>query len=625
MSVAEYAEKKAKEYGLSEVKLVKTPHEGIEWNVKRAELWLVEPTVEKWCDSEAVQLQLLDFSNSGDVTAELVDVGSGTQESDYKDKDVAGKLVFASGNPGAVMREACWKRGAAGIVVWPEGDRYAAHPEQIRWLSLPQKSEDGKPATFGFGLSYRQGLDLQRRLKAGKVKAHALVEVATGPGWLVMVEGKILGTNPELPCVVFTGHLQEERFSANDDSSGCANALEDARALALGIAEGKLPRPRRTMQFWWTTEIASENQLFADHPEVIPTILCDINQDMVGANQSQDTLRVQNVTRLPWSRSHLLEDVAEEVVNFLVDGNTSQLSGLQAGMPYYPFPVLSKLGTRHRYNARFVPYHANTDHQCFVAPPVGLPGITFTNWPDDYIHSTDDDLWNLDPTQLQRNALACATIGYAMARFGARDAEPLEMLVRSHIIRNLGSEGEVAGRLVREASPEERPAAVRDAIAHMGSAMARNELSLASVAEVTAAKPEAVAAAFRPAFKIPPDAILEVLGLGSNVRPAPPTETMKRLAALSPRRIGSVADYQKNRAKAKNPEGLHSLLAHEILCLADLAARRGLPMTGLELHEWVAAQARSAGPWYYGAVTPEQTLAFLESCEAAGLITNKRQ
>ena len=65
--------------------------------MKRAELWLVEPTVEKWCDSEAVQLQLLDFSNSGDVTAELVDVGSGTQESDYKDKDVAGKLVFASG------------------------------------------------------------------------------------------------------------------------------------------------------------------------------------------------------------------------------------------------------------------------------------------------------------------------------------------------------------------------------------------------------------------------------------------------------------------------------------------------------------------------------------------------
>ncbi|MBI5379927.1 MAG: right-handed parallel beta-helix repeat-containing protein, partial [Nitrospirae bacterium] len=33
--------------------------------------------------------------------------------------------------------------------------------------------------------------------------------------------------------------------------------------------------------------------------------------------------------------------------------------------------------------------------------PIGVPAITFTNWPDNYIHTSDDDLWNIDRTQLQ--------------------------------------------------------------------------------------------------------------------------------------------------------------------------------------------------------------------------------
>lgn len=627
LAVAKYTEAQAKLFGLENVQLIKTPHEGMEWTPKKGDLWVTyidkdgKETTEKLCDLGSVQLSLLDRSRGANVETEIVDVGAGAADADYEGKEVSGKIAFAWGAPAAVMKEAVWKRGAAGILVRPDPERGFAHPDQVRWMAIPEKSEDQKPSTFAFNLSHRQGVAFAQKLKTNKVKAKAVVEAEIGAGWIVMVEATIPGTDPALPSVVFTGHLQEERFSANDDGSGCANTLEVARVLAKGIAEGTLARPRRTLKFWWTTEIVSEDRLFADHPEVAAAIFCNINQDMVGANQSQDTLRVQNITKLPWSRAHVLEDVAEEIVNFIVTGNTSQLAGTQAGTPFYPFPVLSKLGSRHRYNARFVPYHANTDHQCFVAPPIGIPGITFTNWPDEYIHSTDDDLWNIDPTQLQRNALAAAAIGYTMARLDDTNTEMLTILVRAHAARRLGAEAEVAASLIREANANDRPAALRDALAHVRSGVARERMAIRSITETVGAAGEKKVEATVKTLLAHELGMQGMMGALAGGAPAAPTPAMEELLNLKPKRKGTVKDYQSNLSKAKVPAGLHRLLTHEILCLCDASARRSLQWTGLDIYQIVAAQARSAGRWYYGAISPEQALEYLKSCAEAGLIS----
>ena len=44
-------------------------------------------------------ITLAQDSESGSVTAELVDIGPGTAESDYAGKDIAGKLVLTSSQP----------------------------------------------------------------------------------------------------------------------------------------------------------------------------------------------------------------------------------------------------------------------------------------------------------------------------------------------------------------------------------------------------------------------------------------------------------------------------------------------------------------------------------------------
>ena len=139
------------------------------------------------------------------------------------------------------------------------------------------------------------------------------------------VEAVIRGSEIHDQDIVLTGHIQEERFSANDDGSGLANGLEIGRALKKAIDEGRLPRPRRDIRFWWCDEISGEEQFFAAFPDERKQILVNINQDMSGALQSAGS-RVQFVSREPWSRASFLGDVMESILVALVHGNTGYLA-----------------------------------------------------------------------------------------------------------------------------------------------------------------------------------------------------------------------------------------------------------------------------------------------------------
>ena len=80
------------------------------WDADFAELWELRQQGGAWTPAvrvaswEAMPVSLAEDSESGDVTADLVDVGDGTHESDYSGKDVRGKLVLVGAQPGAVQR-----------------------------------------------------------------------------------------------------------------------------------------------------------------------------------------------------------------------------------------------------------------------------------------------------------------------------------------------------------------------------------------------------------------------------------------------------------------------------------------------------------------------------------------
>jgi hypothetical protein len=72
-------------------------------------------------------------------------------------------------------------------------------------------------------------------------------------------------------------------------------------------------------------------------------------------------------------------------------------------------------------------------------------------------------------------------------------------------------------------------------------------------------------------------------------------------------------------AKAKPTEGLHAMMRFEAYNFAD--GRR----TAWEVYEAVAAEALSAGEWYYGQVRPADVLDALEKAAQAGAFTVRKR
>ena len=76
-------------------------------------------------------------SHSADVTAEMIYVGRGDKDSDYTGKDVAGKIVLASGAPNAVHNLAVRKYNTAGVASFNNAvGRPVDRPDEIAWNNL---------------------------------------------------------------------------------------------------------------------------------------------------------------------------------------------------------------------------------------------------------------------------------------------------------------------------------------------------------------------------------------------------------------------------------------------------------------------------------------------------------
>jgi hypothetical protein len=630
--VAEYYAAHAREAGLADVRVIRQAYAIPPWNARFADLWIEGAVPERVASTLQAQLHLADYSRAADVTAELVDVGGGSA-AELEAGDVAGKIVLTYGPLAAVMREAVGRRGALGVVWYPspffEGTGTVPpgfdRPDQLRWISVPHTAADWEP-TFAFGVSLRQGIELRNRVagSAEPVRVRAVVDASFGSQqgdepWQVMVEARIPGTEPGLAQdVMITAHIQEEQFSANDDASGSAAILEIARALNKLIAEGRIPRPRRDLRFWWVTEFSSQRQYFADHPDAHRRMWVNVNQDMVGADQSQDVGRKQNVTRLPASRFHFFNDVVETVVEHMVVGNTSELAQMQAGHALYPWPHLSKLGSRFRYNAEMIFYHRNTDHTAFNEAPIGVPGITFTNMPDRFIHSSDDDLWNIDPTQLGRSAAAAALIAYAMANAGP-DAAP------ALVAGTVGRGAERLGRNLRLglgwiATGEDPVRAYHHALDQVRYAAERERRAIRSLEEVGGGARIATRELLAELDRHEAQAVRSIdlayrQASGSARPPARPASAAEtELQRIRPALVGGPAEFLTGRGRVAGVPGLHPILSEEVISLVD--GRR----TGLDIYRTVAAQAREAGAHYYGTVTPEAVARYLSNVVEVGLI-----
>ena len=447
-AAAELVAERLRAYGLNDVAILQFPADGKilygtqrsrpAWDAEKGELEEVEDgkeVKEKIASYEAEPIVLTEDSESADITADLVEVGEGTKESDYAGKDVKGKIVLASAQPGAVQDLAVGKFGAVGIVSYAQNQKTAWWGEDenlIRWGHLETFSAN---KTFAFMVSLKTARSLRERLAKGeKITLHAVVKAGQHAGNYEVVTATIPGADAKLKEeeIAFSCHLDHQRPGANDNASGCATILEVARTLQKLISEGKLARPARTIRFIWPPEIegtmafltgsaVEERQPKAagktgeEHTasfwltsHIAPRIKAVIHMDMVGGGP--ETKAVFHVTRGPMSLPSFVHDVTWAFAEWV---NEESYKFAATGKAEYP--LVAPEGGKEPLRAEYSAYTTGSDHDVYQDSSFGIPAIYLNDWPDRYIHTNFDTAANIDTTKLKRAAFIGSASGYFLA------------------------------------------------------------------------------------------------------------------------------------------------------------------------------------------------------------------
>ena len=477
----EYVMGRVKAFGLADAHVETFPGDGQAWfgtlhgnrgwRVDGGGLDEVSPRPRRIISYDDVRLAVADNSESADVTAELVDVGSGAQVGDYEGKDVRGKLVLCDATPSACHRRAVAERGALGLVSYNSNQVSAwwrDDQDLIRWGHLDAR---GRANTFALMISVREARSLQRRLSAGeRITLHAVVRARNDDAMSYeTLVATIPGTDAAAGEVVFSCHLDHEKPGANDNASGCAANLEIARALETLITARRIPPPARTLRFIWPSEMTGTIAYLAKYPEIASRIRAAVHLDMVGGDPFI-TKSILHVTRSPWSIATVTDDVAEVFGRYVIDG--AFRAAADGDMTR---AVRSQSGSKDAFWADITPYESGSDHWIYQEGGFGIPTIYLRDHPDVYIHTTGDRADNIEPTKIKRSAFIAAASGYYLATMADRGASLIALSAANAHVR-LGEDGR---RAIAMASDGGR---VRDAVNIVGQAVLREQRRLRSIA-----------------------------------------------------------------------------------------------------------------------------------------------
>jgi hypothetical protein len=244
--------------GLEDVEIGNGPADGVTqsgfwtmplaWDIKVGTLEIVDPQVPAemrlLADYQRVPASIGMWSGptpAGGVTTEIV-LASGN----WKNLDLKGKLVL--GAPLGAKR-ALAKAGALGLI--SERTENRALLDERGWVN--SFGDNGWSFTKGsaplvcFSITPRQSDLLHELLNRGPVKVRANVDSRYYTGVYPYVTGVIRGTDgANAEEVLSLGHLFEQ--GANDNATGVSSIIGAAATLNRLIAEGKLPRPKRTVR-----------------------------------------------------------------------------------------------------------------------------------------------------------------------------------------------------------------------------------------------------------------------------------------------------------------------------------------------------------------------------------------
>jgi aminopeptidase YwaD len=490
--------RKLKSYGLAGVEVVTYPG-GPAWRAVKGELWETKPGRRKIASIHDMLPMLASGSGAADATGELVWAGRGTAK-EILDAKVEGKIVVTEGGLMPAYGAAV-QQGALGVIAISMSRPYF-DPIQMPWGGIAQRRRPGdvpagqpgqpaspaanpQPAAFAFQLPVREGDILKRRLLANeKITVRAQVESKMETADLENVLAIIPGTDPAAGEVILSAHLFEgmQKQGANDNISGSACILEVARVLNTLIAEGRLPRPKRSIRFIWGPEFSGIGKWVQANQKTMEQTLCNINMDMVGEWLSKNQAFFC-LMRTTYGNAHYINDVMENYYRYVGEGSRERIQN-RGGAAGVPVRIVAPSGADEPFVYSIETHYGASDHEVFNDWGVGVPGIMMIAWPDKWYHTSGDTADKADPTQLKRASVIGAAGAYSVASAGAEAAVKIAGEIVSNATRRLGHQLVVSLETLNRATAESFGADARFARDIFEAAVMNEKDTLGSVLEL---------------------------------------------------------------------------------------------------------------------------------------------
>jgi hypothetical protein len=344
----------------------------------------------------------------GGVRTRMINLGNGTYPAEYEGVDVRGAVVYGRQPALSIYRAAVVERGALGVVspsapIWQDTDN---HPDLV---AAGRVGGQG----VGFKISTQMASRVEDAMARGGGEVPVRVMVRSGMnegGMLRTLVAEIPGTDNTEERVALIAPFSGPAPGAGD-VSGAAALLEAAVSLRSAIADGRLPRPKRTILFIWGALLQGTSS-WARHYPVATEQLHSATVVQLVAGDPAGTGIPLRVERVPdpgalWTRppdSHTPWGAAPPP-HWPFEGHYLSDLTLAIARQVAP-PELQWSVDSH-------PYEGGADHSVLLEDRI--PAQRLWHFPDPLYRSSLDVAGRVDRDTLRRTALASAVIAYELA------------------------------------------------------------------------------------------------------------------------------------------------------------------------------------------------------------------
>jgi hypothetical protein len=283
-------------------------------------------------------------------------------------------------------------------------------------------------------------------------------------------------------------------------------------------------------------------------------------------------------------------------------------------------PIYATRGTHEGFGARFVPFFNASDNMVFIEGNIGVPAIGLINWDDYYIHSSDDDLWQIDATQLQRNAFIIASMAYYLGKAEEDQAQLLLAETYAQGSKRLANDLQAAYHEIQYGKDSEESWKRADIIIEQS--VMREIRALYSVQDVVGDSDEVLKLVedFEDQMLSKEKTLMDELEnfyKSKYYKRTPSTRLNEQESAAdkkTPKNNPILNDYFENRTSNVSGIQIHSTMKMEVFNFVN--GKRSY----YDIYKAVLAEILAAGNWYYGTLTLSDVVKLLDANVESGAL-----